>query len=982
MNKMTKRSLSLILACMMLLTMLPLGAAAATTDSMWFTTGILSDTSGTYPSEDLAENYALQENGENNFSIVADNVKYHRNGQGAMGYWVGVAAVAPARATQMKFAFSTESSELNFDTAVATTQLEDRVAVVDGVAYDGVALYVDASKTDKAWCAVQWLDSNNAVITADNQVDETGSAVTYYSFDLSKVTCDYAVEAVNSQGVATYYPSLETAVSQCDKDSQLNLLKDISVSRKITLGVNMTLNGNNHTITGVSDDASVYFEITGNTVTVKDLKVKDFGGAAATVGQWGLFKVPADSQTASFTATNVTASNFNRAAFDIRAGQFTIGSCNIDCANTSTDKLTKGVLAENTTGTITNTTITNAQTTFEDWNTNAIETWGNSTLTVDNCVLGTTGGKVVNGISMNAGTGTSSVTVSETSIVAQTRIFKLTPDANQTGTATLTAESGDYTGTFKINQGNVEGKGCSIVVKGGNYTADPTEYLHTGLAAVESSKEGFVYTVAAKSDTAAEVAPAGKADVAPVPSTIEGADKTLADAVKTALDTTSPTVTGDGMQAAAATEAQKNTVIVTETVVSDLNAAAENSAATVSNTKIVLQPYMEISIVGADDANTTITLDITPKYRTVATTAPDNIVLTGTGINAIQIGTSKDLTINKPVTVTVPLTSAFTDGNAFITHEKGQQTFVYKGTISSNVLTFINPHGFSNFTISKTDSAKVYIGDIGYVSLQDAVDEVKDGEKITLTAAAASETATVSRTIAFDLDTTNCSGYNISNLTAGNNTTLTTETVSENVTRFTFVYSTPGGGEGGTEEPAVPFTDVKEGDWFYDAVVYAYENNLMQGTSGTAFSPNVKMNRAMLVTILYRLEGEPAVSGDVSFTDVPDAYYTEAVAWAASNGLVEGFENNTFKPTQNITREQFATILYRYAAFKKTDTTVSGNLSGFTDAASTSTWAKDAMTWAVDNGIIQGVTTTTLAPQNTATRAQGAAMLMRFIENL
>ena len=115
----------------------------------------------------------------------------------------------------------------------------------------------------------------------------------------------------------------------------------------------------------------------------------------------------------------------------------------------------------------------------------------------------------------------------------------------------------------------------------------------------------------------------------------------------------------------------------------------------------------------------------------------------------------------------------------------------------------------------------------------------------------------------------------------------------------------------------LPFTDVREADWFYDDVVYAYENGLFSGTSDTTFSPNASMTRAMLVTVLYRLEGQPTVSGRSGFSDVKlNSYYEDAVTWAADNGIVNGTGATTFSPNANVTREQMAAILYRYAQYK------------------------------------------------------------------
>ena len=185
------------------------------------------------------------------------------------------------------------------------------------------------------------------------------------------------------------------------------------------------------------------------------------------------------------------------------------------------------------------------------------------------------------------------------------------------------------------------------------------------------------------------------------------------------------------------------------------------------------------------------------------------------------------------------------------------------------------------------------------------------------------------------------------------------------------------------EKPALPFADVTKGDWFYDAVQYVYDKGMMNGVDGDRFAPNATTSRAMIVTILYRLENEPAVSGKSPFTDVAAGqWYTNAVAWAAANGIVTGTTDTTFAPNGNITREQMAAILYRYASYKGLDVSRQADLSGYADASAISAYAKQAMAWANGRGLITGVTATTLRPDGNAVRAQAATILMRLCEQV
>lgn len=184
------------------------------------------------------------------------------------------------------------------------------------------------------------------------------------------------------------------------------------------------------------------------------------------------------------------------------------------------------------------------------------------------------------------------------------------------------------------------------------------------------------------------------------------------------------------------------------------------------------------------------------------------------------------------------------------------------------------------------------------------------------------------------------------------------------------------------EQPTTPvsdlFSDVPANAWYIDAVQYAYDNGLMTGTSATTFEPNTSTTRAMIVAILHRLENGP-MADDAGFTDVTDgAWYADSVNWAASVGVVAGFEDNTFRPNDAITREQMAALLYNYAAYKGYDVSASADLSGYSDQPSA--WAEEVMQWAVGEGLISGTSATTLDPQGNATRAQVSAILQRFLE--
>ncbi len=188
-----------------------------------------------------------------------------------------------------------------------------------------------------------------------------------------------------------------------------------------------------------------------------------------------------------------------------------------------------------------------------------------------------------------------------------------------------------------------------------------------------------------------------------------------------------------------------------------------------------------------------------------------------------------------------------------------------------------------------------------------------------------------------------------------------------------------------TEEPKEwvnPFSDVKDGIWYYDTVKYVTENGIMNGVEEGKFAPDDTLTRAMLVTILYRVEGSPEVSAESKFTDVKGSdWYGAPIVWASENGIVNGVSETEFAPNNNITREQIAAIIYRYASAKGYDVTQGGMaVREFEDYETISGWAREAMQWAVNAKLISGTTATTVAPLENATRAQAATIIMRFIE--
>ena len=207
---------------------------------------------------------------------------------------------------------------------------------------------------------------------------------------------------------------------------------------------------------------------------------------------------------------------------------------------------------------------------------------------------------------------------------------------------------------------------------------------------------------------------------------------------------------------------------------------------------------------------------------------------------------------------------------------------------------------------------------------------------------------------------------------------------NENGTVVKDTPSTPGGTPSEPEEPTWPFTDVTEGDdWFYDAVAYVYENNIMAGTDETTFAPYMELDRAQAAQLFYNLDGKPAVTGDSAFTDVTSGHWAvDAITWAAQNDIVAGIGGGLYDPDSNVTREQFAVMLYKYARFKGYDLTAAGDLTQFPDAGSISSWAETALSWANGKGLINGHENGTIDPKGSTIRAQAASIMANFDQNV
>lgn len=652
---------------------------------------------------------------------------------------------------------------------------------------------------------------------------------------------------------------------------------------------------------------------------------------------------------------------------------------------------------------------------------------------------------------------------------------------SSTNIASATISGGKINGVLQVNTNT------TLTITGGLFTTDPTPYCGTKdgkqLTGIPSTDSNYPFTVGTLAAANVDVAPAApKADANTTKITDDNIKQAMTSAAASAADTSAT-----GLDAIGGSEATK----VTPEEVTQATTKLSNSGVTTTSQTVTLyvQPYLDITVTGAkvneQQKATELSLSITPMVKKVASTAEnaDDIALTdetGKTKNATVISDTEVKNVNTPVTIKLALPNGFAQDKAKLsikhTKENGSTEY-YTGTVftegegdtAKTYVTFTT-NGFSPFVIS---AAAAFIGDTAYPTFQEAVENVKNDETITLAQNVATDTVvTVARTVKFSIDTSRSSFAfdKDKNIVAGSNTTVNV-TGTESPYTYDFSYTRPSSGGPGSsggsistpttyavnvnaatngavaadkktaskgttvtvtaspskgyvvdavkvvdkdgkdvavtekdgkyvftmpasavtvtgsfkaETPApaaLPFTDVKSGNWFYDAVKYAYEQGLMTGTSATTFAPNGTMNRAMIVTVLYRLENSPAVTGASKFTDVPAGqWYSDAVAWAAANKIVNGYDETTFGPMNAVTREQMAAILFRYEQVKGLENvTLEENLNRFPDQNKISAYAIPALQWAVGQKIINGNADGTLDPTGTATRAQVAQIFTNLL---
>lgn len=582
---------------------------------------------------------------------------------------------------------------------------------------------------------------------------------------------------------------------------------------------------------------------------------------------------------------------------------------------------------------------------------------------------------------------------------------------------------------------DADNKGTAII-SGGYFTTDPSAYCVTGKTGVKSDKDGYKYkvgTIEVKDENEIKIDTQKGATQATLSSEIAEKDKTAATAVGTSV---TPTKLTDTTPITADDKAQALTELVKKNKVKLTDDGKIPAGTTVT---VVKETYLDVTVTAYDTKSNTVSMDITPKYNLIATTDKDN----RTAENSVTLET-KPLTVSEAtkVSVTIP---AFANKKVYIDHANGKNLYVAKADANGKIEFTTNGFSPFTFTLSNPHVVAEVNGN-AYKSLQDAANAAKDGDEITVvqnknldlafnTTKSVKVTNKTDNTITVKFNGTNKDvaknatetfsytkpsssggsssgkttykvttsavnnggvnaspsnaekgatititlspdkGYKLDKLTVTDGSGKTVSTVKKSDTVYTFTMPASAVKVGvsyvkATETPSkTKFNDVSANDWFASAVDYVTGKGMMNGTAANTFSPKANTTRGMLMTVLARHAGEDTTGGSV--------WYEKGMNWAKANGVSDGTN-----PQVNITREQLAAMLYRYAQNKKYDVSGAKSLDGYTDAQSVSSYAVPALQWANAAGVVTGKSGSKLDPKGYATRAEVAAMLMRFCENV
>lgn len=520
--------------------------------------------------------------------------------------------------------------------------------------------------------------------------------------------------------------------------------------------------------------------------------------------------------------------------------------------------------------------------------------------------------------------------------------------------------------------GNLKKTVGTITISGGYFTSDPSAYVASGRYTVDSNENGYSYMVTTQQPSAAPVIVEDKTKTA---NSIENEN------VKNSVDAVINNANVDGVA-----EAVNKDSILTAASVPDSDKADKDA-------KIVIDVQVNVKATGA---TTTTTSGGSESISTLTFSASPQATVkkvTVSGSSNYNEGKPIDLPNSylngKEITVKLPLPSGFTPVQIKHTSSDGSVEY-FLSTQKRGAKTFTIEDGCAVFTITKFSTFEVsgtqtYVEPSSGGSIS-APTTYNVNVNAATNGAVAADKKTASKGTTVTVTASPSKGYVVDAVKVvdkdGKDVAVTGKDGKYVFTMPASAVTVTGSFKAETPAPvALPFSDVKSGNWFYDAVKYAYAQGLMTGTSATTFAPNGTMNRAMIVTVLYRLEKSPAVTGASKFTDVPAGqWYSDAVAWAAANKIVNGYDETTFGPMNAVTREQMAAILFRYEQVKGLENvTLEENLNRFPDQNKISAYAIPALQWAVGQKIINGNADGTLDPTGTATRAQVAQIFTNLL---
>ena len=588
------------------------------------------------------------------------------------------------------------------------------------------------------------------------------------------------------------------------------------------------------------------------------------------------------------------------------------------------------------------------------------------------------------------------VTIQDTTIIepkAGGFAFDSCDYASYTGVCVTVKGNSYIQGAMECTNPNGGDEAAKIIIESGHFTSDPSAYLDEDLIAVASDKAGYTWMVAQKGDNDAKVVPADPEVNTKLPDNVSEEEQKLAESAKEALtlsseSATPPSVSEDEMNAAAAAIAHNNQITSED---GQRRLSEEGIEVTDKAVTIVVQPYLNIVITDASITNDskTLTLDITPMYQKVATTAqlsgeqPEEIVvkkdINTSGANAVILS-SGEMKITEPVTVTLPLPADFVQNDKLNVGHKG---YVYAGNVKGNVLTFTNPHGFSEFKLGAV--AVATIGENQYGDLETAVNEVRDNETIKLLADNLS--ATVSREVTFKVDTNSHTGLSLS---AGSGYRMEQK---ENTYTFTYVGGSSGGGSSSTTY-AVNVEKAKHG---------SVDSNRSRASSGTTVTLTVqpdngyeldeltvtdkngnglKLTKKSDTKYTFTMPKSAVTveatfveeSKDTGYSDVSaDAWYADAVQYVTDKGMMQG-NNGKFMPADKLNRGQMAQVIFNLEGHQAVNYAMSfGDVKG-------SEWFAEAVRWAASEKIVSGYDNGNFGPNDPITREQLAVILFRYAQ--